>query len=769
MTRKLQEKDGGAPKVTIGLPVYNGGDHLQIAIDALLSQDLTDFELIIADNASTDATEPLCRAYAARDTRVRYFRRDKNYGIVDNGRYPLSLARGAYYLAAAHDDEWLPGAIGACVKRLDANPALALVSTGIEFFRPDGSPVEVAYPPIRTVGMGIRDRVATIFHENNVGYNAYGMYRRETLLKVNFDVPCYANDVVFLLQLMFLGDIDHIPEKLFKYCFAVKTVEQHAAAFGKEVSDKNPTKLYTILTINLFRTIMSAPISPALRRVLIGDALEIIAVKNGNWRRRILWENPDLVPFVEPDQGGLTPDTGINLLAAFAALLLPYCTPGTACEGAIDFSDIEGFAAIAGIDRVRPAPGVREYTDTLARILQAGRFARGLAYFDEYRTRQPATEMTEKLDAVVNAVRPDPARSLLGSQSPDRLRIVLQDGNPAEERGAEIRQKLLEHLVKRGHTVSIRSSLPIEGADVIHAFGLTNTPSAESLLDLSLGNQLPFVISGLVDDPARYREKAAQWRLSLKTYIENGQRRGDLEKILRESTAAPLELPRPAPLVARYAHRVIAGGPTEAHLLKKLSPQASIAIVPLGVDRDGENVEADLFCKEYGVKDFVLCVADHSTLNNQLMLLIALEQERMPVVLIDDGISREPEYAALCRAVRREGPTIVVSSPSRELLYSAYRAAKVFCLPAWSYITCLSTIEAARCGCAVVASRWGAAIDYFGDACDYCDPDSPESVRSAVLRSIEHGPNPELQQRAANFTWENTAERLEALYRELLA
>ncbi|HVX59783.1 MAG TPA: glycosyltransferase, partial [Pirellulales bacterium] len=58
---------GGPPRVSIGLPVYNGENYLALAIDSLLAQTYQDFELIISDNASTDRTEAICRDYASRD------------------------------------------------------------------------------------------------------------------------------------------------------------------------------------------------------------------------------------------------------------------------------------------------------------------------------------------------------------------------------------------------------------------------------------------------------------------------------------------------------------------------------------------------------------------------------------------------------------------------------------------------------------------------------------------------------------------------------
>ena len=72
------------PPVTIGLPVYNGEKFLRQALDSLLGQTMGDFELIICDNASSDATGQICRAYARADRRVRYYRNATNIGAPRN-------------------------------------------------------------------------------------------------------------------------------------------------------------------------------------------------------------------------------------------------------------------------------------------------------------------------------------------------------------------------------------------------------------------------------------------------------------------------------------------------------------------------------------------------------------------------------------------------------------------------------------------------------------------------------------------------------------
>ena len=70
------------PKITIGLPVYNGAKFIHNAIRSLLKQSYTNFELLISDNASTDQTESVCRNFAKTDKRIKYTRHETNSGYV---------------------------------------------------------------------------------------------------------------------------------------------------------------------------------------------------------------------------------------------------------------------------------------------------------------------------------------------------------------------------------------------------------------------------------------------------------------------------------------------------------------------------------------------------------------------------------------------------------------------------------------------------------------------------------------------------------------
>ena len=92
------------PRVSIGLPVYNGQEFLEETLHSILNQTFNDFELIICDNASTDRTAEICRSFAKRDRRIRYYRNEINLGAAKNFNGVFFLARGEYLKWSDNDD-----------------------------------------------------------------------------------------------------------------------------------------------------------------------------------------------------------------------------------------------------------------------------------------------------------------------------------------------------------------------------------------------------------------------------------------------------------------------------------------------------------------------------------------------------------------------------------------------------------------------------------------------------------------------------------------
>jgi glycosyltransferase involved in cell wall biosynthesis len=159
-----------APPVSIGLPVYNGEKYLSLALDSLLAQDYGDFELIIADNASTDRTAEICRQYADRDRRIRFARNDRNLGAVENFNNVFRLSSGEYFMWAAHDDLWHPSYISRCLGALRQDARVVLCASAVEFIGESGNKLPEAdwraylgggYNRVHTRSLPLRERLYT--------------------------------------------------------------------------------------------------------------------------------------------------------------------------------------------------------------------------------------------------------------------------------------------------------------------------------------------------------------------------------------------------------------------------------------------------------------------------------------------------------------------------------------------------------------------------------------------------------------------------------
>ncbi len=231
-------KGGDTPRVSIGMPVYNGERHVSEALDSLLAQSFEDFELVISDNASTDRTAEICQERAARDGRIRYVRNRENIGPVANFNQVLSLARGEYFMWAAHDDRWHRTYIESCLAGYALDPSLVLVSSVAQLVDPATGRRIGIDPGISTVGLRPAERfrrykltLDTWTHYSTI---YYGLYRRSVLLRATPVRNIIAGDQVVLARLCFLGSFHTVPETLFVKRFRGASVgfEFAAAAMG---------------------------------------------------------------------------------------------------------------------------------------------------------------------------------------------------------------------------------------------------------------------------------------------------------------------------------------------------------------------------------------------------------------------------------------------------------------------------------------------------------------------------------------------------------
>jgi glycosyltransferase involved in cell wall biosynthesis len=114
-------------KVSVLIPVYNGERHLAECLDSVLAQDFGDLEILLSDDGSTDASGRIIESYAARDSRLRWWRNPHNVGLTANSNVCLRAARGEYVKFVHQDDVLLStSAVGKLAAALAENPGASL-------------------------------------------------------------------------------------------------------------------------------------------------------------------------------------------------------------------------------------------------------------------------------------------------------------------------------------------------------------------------------------------------------------------------------------------------------------------------------------------------------------------------------------------------------------------------------------------------------------------------------------------------------------------
>jgi glycosyltransferase involved in cell wall biosynthesis len=196
------------PRVSIGLPVYNGEKYLREALNSILLQTYTNFELIISDNASVDQTQKICMDFAEKDQRIRYYRNETNLGAAPNHNLVFKLAKGEYFRWAGCDDKISPELLEKCVEFLDnhLDVVLCVPNTGIigEYGEDLGGfeyGKDISLPT-----PGERFRYFSLV--NTSGNYLYGLIRSNAITKIALHGSYPSSDLVFLAELSLYGKFD---------------------------------------------------------------------------------------------------------------------------------------------------------------------------------------------------------------------------------------------------------------------------------------------------------------------------------------------------------------------------------------------------------------------------------------------------------------------------------------------------------------------------------------------------------------------------------
>jgi glycosyltransferase involved in cell wall biosynthesis len=262
-----------SPRVTIGLPVYNGERYLAETLDSLLGQTFADFELVVADNASVDATRSLCESYAARDARIRYHRNDTNVGAAGNFNVVLGLAQAPYFKLANADDLCAPDYVERCVTVLDERPDVVLCYARTSLIDENGSALGPYDDGLSLLGQNPVRRFRTVLERIGLVNVLQGVARTEVVRKAGGIGSFVGADEVLVAAMALEGEFFEIPERLFSRrmhpgAFSALTDDDCRQAFEDPSSAGRLAMRASRHYMELSRVVMRSTLAPSDKRRL---------------------------------------------------------------------------------------------------------------------------------------------------------------------------------------------------------------------------------------------------------------------------------------------------------------------------------------------------------------------------------------------------------------------------------------------------------------------------------------------------------------------
>jgi glycosyltransferase involved in cell wall biosynthesis len=207
------------PLVSIGLPVYNGENFVAEAIQCVLDQTFSDWELIVCDNSSTDRTATICCEFAAHDSRIRVYHNARNMGVAFNFNEVFRLSRGRYFKWITHDDLFAPGFIESCIQELEKDDQVVLAFPKISYVDADGRPLRRQASELSILEPTAQTRVNRLMlletQGTDIFWSLYGLTRRDVLEQTGLMGLYSGSDQVLILEIAVRGCLKQIEQELF--------------------------------------------------------------------------------------------------------------------------------------------------------------------------------------------------------------------------------------------------------------------------------------------------------------------------------------------------------------------------------------------------------------------------------------------------------------------------------------------------------------------------------------------------------------------------
>ncbi len=322
-------------------------------------------------------------------------------------------------------------------------------------------------------------------------------------------------------------------------------------------------------------------------------------------------------------------------------------------------------------------------------------------------------------------------------------------------------------LARRGVTVDLCDAPEpaLAGYDCVHLFHLDRLWEHEALCRRLRAEMRPAVLSPIYWSSEEYDRRGRTLLQRACVRLAGRRALADLRLLARWAAACrrrgwrrpPGAFRASAALVLRTVSVILPNSRAEQALIERaFGCRRPAVIVPNAVDSVCFSPPAAPWPDD---REGVLCAGRIEPRKNQRTLIRALAGTGIPLAIAG---APGPGGAAYYRRCRREARSTVrfLGRMKQSALADAYRAARAHACVSWYETPGLASLEAASCGCAIVATPGGCTREYFEDGAVYCEPDSPESIRHAVETALSRGPSAALAARiAGEFTWDAAAEK----------
>ena len=203
------------PLVTVGVPVFDCERWIRQALEAILAQSYKNFELLISDNCSTDASYEICKNYARQDARVRLRQNPHNVGVTENFNILCRNAAGKYFKYASCNDLCAPDFLLRCVEVLETHPDVVICHPRTRRLFEDTGKFEDDECTLHLMSEDPVERMTIYLESGGLNNVAHGLIRLDVLRKTLSLGKYLGSDINMMAELSLLGKFYQVPEFLF--------------------------------------------------------------------------------------------------------------------------------------------------------------------------------------------------------------------------------------------------------------------------------------------------------------------------------------------------------------------------------------------------------------------------------------------------------------------------------------------------------------------------------------------------------------------------